>query len=168
MEWYLFSTSKPAMLFVVMRSQTPSRSLPTGPAPKRCSTTFRKISHRIVPQSHPPTHLFSKNLLTFSKNLPHPHTLIIPLDPHPLPQPIKSMKEETWWNVLLSGDFAAFQQMYREDPAVLWARDPKGACALHLLVLYNTPAHVELARHIIDALPMLCDLQYAGTDYKVS
>ena len=81
-------------------------------------------------------------------------------------QRLRSLKEGTWWNLILNGDLDAFQQVVKHDSAVLNNRDPLGATPLHLLLLHNTSASLRMLEEFIIKDPELCKVQYEGDQYQ--
>ena len=78
---------------------------------------------------------------------------------------MRSLKEETWFNLILDGDLEGFQKMAHRDPAVLKERDPTGATPLHLLLLNSSRASHAVVKEIITEYPELCKAQYTGDQY---
>ena len=83
----------------------------------------------------------------------------------PLRSSIRSLKDVTWYNMILTGEFEAFANMVEENPAMLKERDPTGATPLHLLLLHRSEESDDIVRAIIDSYPELCKVQYTGEQY---
>jgi len=69
------------------------------------------------------------------------------------------------WNAVLRADRALVEQLLQEDPAVLDQRGAVGELPIHMMLLYNTPAHRELARWSLLRAPHLRTAVYTGREY---
>ena len=75
-----------------------------------------------------------------------------------------ALKADTWESKLFQGGnfLKEFRGMMRENPSILEARDPAGASPLHIMLLYNTDLHIQLACEVILQYPDRCEDQYLG------
>ena len=64
-----------------------------------------------------------------------------------------SRKGGTIWEAVRKADFAAMRILVEEDPNNVNARGPVGECPIHMLFLYGTEIHLEMARYIISHFP---------------
>ena len=83
---------------------------------------------------------------------------------NPLEQSRKALKKGAWQGWLYRGgsDLDKFRKLMHADPDVLKKRDAAGASPLHLMLLYGTDLHIELAFEIISQYPERCEDQYIG------
>lgn len=52
------------------------------------------------------------------------------------------------------------------NPEAIRSRGPVGETPLHLLVLYHSPKHIEIAKWLLDRFPDLILDEYEGEEYK--
>lgn len=57
------------------------------------------------------------------------------------------------------------EKSLRDDPNLIHARGAVGETILHLCFLYNKPAHLTIARNIINRFPQAITATYEGEDY---
>jgi hypothetical protein len=64
-----------------------------------------------------------------------------------------SRKGGTIWEAVRKADRAAMERLVKEDPKNVDARGPVGECPVHMLFLYGTEAHLNMARYLITHFP---------------
>jgi hypothetical protein len=62
-------------------------------------------------------------------------------------------KEGTIWEAIRKADQAALELLLEADPNNLNARGSVGDCPIHMLFLYGTDAHLNMARYLITHFP---------------
>ena len=64
-----------------------------------------------------------------------------------------SRKGGTIWEAVRKGDEEAFIRLVKQDPKNVDARGPVGECPVHMLFLYGSEAHLNIARYLITNFP---------------
>jgi len=64
-----------------------------------------------------------------------------------------SRKGGTIWEAVRKADQAAMERLVKEDPKNVDARGPVGECPIHMLFLYGTETHLNMARYLITKFP---------------
>ncbi|CAF3802067.1 unnamed protein product [Rotaria sp. Silwood1] len=64
-----------------------------------------------------------------------------------------SHKSGTIWEAVRKADRAELERLLDVDPNSIFARGPVGDCPIHMLFLYGTEAHLNIARHLITRFP---------------
>lgn len=64
-----------------------------------------------------------------------------------------SRKGGTIWQALLTADYNAMVRLVNDDPKNVDARGPVGECPIHMLFLYGTETHLNMARYLIKRFP---------------
>jgi hypothetical protein len=64
-----------------------------------------------------------------------------------------SHKGGTIWEAVRKADQAALEHLLDVDPNNINARGPVGECPIHMLFLYGTEAHLNMARYLITRFP---------------
>lgn len=71
----------------------------------------------------------------------------------------------TIWNAVLNADQSAVRALCEADPSVIDLRGAVGDLPIHMCFLYNSPAHLELAKWIMNHYPHTITAQYLGAEY---
>jgi hypothetical protein len=64
-----------------------------------------------------------------------------------------SRKGGTIWEAVRKADPEAMKRLVKEDPKNIDDRGPVGECPIHMLFLYGTETHLEMARYLITNFP---------------
>jgi hypothetical protein len=64
-----------------------------------------------------------------------------------------SRKGGTIWEAVRKADQTALEHLLRKDPNEINARGPVGECPIHMLFLYGTETHLNMARYLIKNFP---------------
>jgi phytoene dehydrogenase-like protein len=64
-----------------------------------------------------------------------------------------SLKGGTIWEVVRRADQVTMERLVKEDPTNIDARGPVGERPIHMLFLYGTEAHLNIARYLIKKFP---------------
>jgi hypothetical protein len=64
-----------------------------------------------------------------------------------------SRKGGTIWEAVRKADEMAFKRLIKEDPKSVDARGPVGECPIHMLYIYGTETHLNMARYLIAEFP---------------
>ncbi|CAF4381247.1 unnamed protein product, partial [Rotaria magnacalcarata] len=64
-----------------------------------------------------------------------------------------SRKGGTIWEAVRKADEAALKRLLSENPSNADARGPVGECPIHMLFLYGTETHLNMARYLIINFP---------------
>jgi hypothetical protein len=64
-----------------------------------------------------------------------------------------SRKGGTIWEAVRKADEPAFKRLLKEDPLNVDARGPVGECPAHMLFLYGTESHLNMARYLVTNFP---------------
>jgi hypothetical protein len=64
-----------------------------------------------------------------------------------------SRKGGTIWEAVRKADQAAMERLVKEDPKNVDARGPVGECPIHMLFLYGSETHLNMARYLITKFP---------------
>jgi hypothetical protein len=64
-----------------------------------------------------------------------------------------SHKGGTIWEAVRKADQAALEHLLDIDPNNVNARGPVGDCPIHMLFLYGTEAHLNMAQYLITRFP---------------
>ncbi|CAF3996599.1 unnamed protein product [Rotaria sp. Silwood2] len=62
-------------------------------------------------------------------------------------------KNDTIWTAIRKADKQALKQIINVNPDVINIRGPVGECPIHMLFLYGTEAHLDIARYLITQFP---------------
>jgi hypothetical protein len=62
-------------------------------------------------------------------------------------------KVDTIWTAAFNADKTAIRQLVKDDSNVLRLRGPVGECPIHMLFLYGTDAHLDIARDLLREHP---------------
>lgn len=73
-----------------------------------------------------------------------------------------SRKGGTIWQTLLTADYDAMVRLVTEDSKNVDARGPVGECPIHMLFLYGTETHLNMARYLIKRFPYTLTQYYNG------
>ena len=64
-----------------------------------------------------------------------------------------SRKGGTIWEAVRKADEASFKSLLTENPKNVESRGPVGECPIHMLFLYGTDTHLNMARYLITNFP---------------
>jgi len=64
-----------------------------------------------------------------------------------------SRKGGTIWEAVRKADEDAFKRLVNQDQSNVDARGPVGECPVHMLFLYGTETHLNMARYLIEHFP---------------
>jgi hypothetical protein len=64
-----------------------------------------------------------------------------------------SRKGGTIWEAVRKADFDAMKRLVQEDPKNIDARGPVGECPIHMLFLYGSDTHLDMARYLLTQFP---------------
>ena len=64
-----------------------------------------------------------------------------------------SRKGGTIWEAVRKADETAFKRLIKEDPNCVDSRGPVGECPIHMLYIYGTETHLNMARYLIAQFP---------------
>jgi len=64
-----------------------------------------------------------------------------------------SHKGGTIWEAVRKADQAALERLLQDDPHNVQTRGPVGECPIHMLFLYGTEAHLNMARYLMTRFP---------------
>ena len=64
-----------------------------------------------------------------------------------------SRKGGTIWEAIRKADEAGFKRLVNEDAENVDARGPVGECPIHMLFLYGSESHLQMARYLITQFP---------------
>ena len=64
-----------------------------------------------------------------------------------------SRKSGTIWEAVLKADEAAMKRLLQENPKYADQRGPVGECPIHMLFLYGSEAHLQMAQYVITNFP---------------
>ncbi|CAF3001819.1 unnamed protein product [Rotaria socialis] len=76
-----------------------------------------------------------------------------------------SRKGGTIWEAVRKADEAAFKRILNENPSNADARGPVGECPIHMLFLYGTETHLNMARYFIINFPHTITQIYNKEEY---
>lgn len=62
-------------------------------------------------------------------------------------------KGGTIWEAVRKADRAALEHLLDADVNQIYQRGPVGECPIHMLFLYGTEIHLEMARYLIERFP---------------
>jgi hypothetical protein len=62
-------------------------------------------------------------------------------------------KGGTIWEAVCKADEATFKNLIKENPSNVDVRGPIGECPIHMLFLYGTETHLNMARYLITNFP---------------
>jgi len=71
-------------------------------------------------------------------------------------------KDDTIWTAVFSADKSAVEALIDADPNIIKARGAVGECPIHMLFLYGTDEHLEIARDLILRFPTIITQIYNG------
>ncbi len=69
-------------------------------------------------------------------------------------------KDDTIWTAVFSADKNAVEALINADPNIINARGAVGECPIHMLFLYGTDEHLEIARDLILRFPTIITQTY--------
>jgi len=64
-------------------------------------------------------------------------------------------KDDTIWTAVFRADKNAVEALIDADPNIINARGAVGECPIHMLFLYGTDEHLEIARDLILRFPTI-------------
>ncbi|CAF4809152.1 unnamed protein product [Rotaria sp. Silwood1] len=64
-------------------------------------------------------------------------------------------KDNTIWTAVFNADKTAIDKLIDNDPDIINTRGAVGECPIHMLFLYGTDKHLEIARDLIIRFPMI-------------
>jgi hypothetical protein len=64
-----------------------------------------------------------------------------------------SHKGGTIWEAVRKADQAALERLLNADPNNIQTRGPVGECPIHMLFLYGTEAHLNMALYVMTRFP---------------
>ena len=64
-----------------------------------------------------------------------------------------SRKGGTIWEAVRKADQAAMERLVTENPSFVNARGPVGECPIHMLFLYGSETHLQMARYLLSHFP---------------
>lgn len=73
-----------------------------------------------------------------------------------------SRKGGTIWQAVLKADQSAMERLLKNDPNIVDSRGAVGECPIHMLFLYGSETHLEMARYIITNYPHTITQIYNG------
>ncbi|CAF1556272.1 unnamed protein product [Rotaria magnacalcarata] len=76
-----------------------------------------------------------------------------------------SRKGGTIWEAVRKADEAALKRLLSENPSNADARGPVGECPIHMLFLYGTETHLNMARYLIINFPYTITQIYNKEEY---
>jgi hypothetical protein len=80
-----------------------------------------------------------------------------------------SRKGGTIWEAVRKADEAAFQRLVNTDQSNVDARGPVGECPIHMLFLYGTETHLQMARYLIKHFPRtITQIYNQPVSFKIS
>ncbi|CAM4838806.1 unnamed protein product [Rotaria magnacalcarata] len=74
-------------------------------------------------------------------------------------------KENTIWTAVFNADKAAIDELINHDPHVVDTRGAVGECPIHMLFLYGTEAHLDIARDLLVRFPLIATQIYNKPSY---
>ncbi|CAF1342754.1 unnamed protein product [Rotaria magnacalcarata] len=74
-------------------------------------------------------------------------------------------KENTIWTAVFNADKAAIDELINHDPHVVDTRGAVGECPIHMLFLYGTEAHLDIARDLLVRFPLIATQIYNKPNY---
>lgn len=72
-------------------------------------------------------------------------------------------KDDTIWTALFKADKVAIDRLIANDPSVIHTRGAVGECPIHMLFLYGTDAHLDIARDLLKQFPNIVTQTYNKT-----
>ncbi len=66
-----------------------------------------------------------------------------------------SHKKGTIWEATLKADQQALERLLHDNPKILNARGPVGECPIHMLFLYGSQTHLNMAQYLIKRFPQI-------------
>ena len=73
-----------------------------------------------------------------------------------------SRKGGTIWQALLKADQSAMERLVKENPNIVDSRGAVGECPIHMLFLYGSETHLQMARYLITNYPPTITQIYNG------
>jgi hypothetical protein len=67
------------------------------------------------------------------------------------------------WTAVFKADKIAIEALISTDSDVIYKRGPVGECPIHMLFLYGSDAHLEIARELITRFPAIVTQTYNKT-----
>jgi len=77
-----------------------------------------------------------------------------------------SRRGGTIWQAALKADFESLKRLIAEDPKIVDSRGAVGECPIHMLFLYGSEVHLQMARYIITNFPHTITQIYNGAVNK--
>ncbi|CAF1660399.1 unnamed protein product [Rotaria magnacalcarata] len=74
-------------------------------------------------------------------------------------------KENTIWTAVFNADKAAIDELINHNPNVVGTRGAVGECPIHMLFLYGTEAHLDIARDLLVRFPLIATQIYNKPRY---
>ncbi|CAF3609508.1 unnamed protein product [Rotaria socialis] len=74
-------------------------------------------------------------------------------------------KENTIWTAIFNADKVAIDELIHRDPNVVDTRGAVGECPIHMLFLYGTEAHLDIARDLLIRFPLIATQIYNKPNY---
>ena len=62
-------------------------------------------------------------------------------------------QDDTIWTAVFKADKDAVENLIDADPDVIYERGAVGECPIHMLFLYGTEAHLEIAQDLLTRFP---------------
>ena len=66
-----------------------------------------------------------------------------------------SRKKGTIWEAILSADQDTLERLLHGNPNIINARGPVGECPIHMLFLYGSETHLNMAQYLIRRFPQI-------------
>jgi len=66
-----------------------------------------------------------------------------------------SRKKGTIWEAVLKADQETLERLLHENPNIINARGPVGECPIHMLFLYGSETHLNMAQYLIKRFPQI-------------
>lgn len=66
-----------------------------------------------------------------------------------------SHKKGTIWEAVLKADQETLDRLLQDNPKIINARGPVGECPIHMLFLYGSETHLNMAQYLIKRFPQI-------------
>jgi hypothetical protein len=66
-----------------------------------------------------------------------------------------SRKKGTIWETILKADQETLERLLHDNPKIINARGPVGECPIHMLFLFGSETHLNMARYLIKRFPQI-------------